>query len=184
MAEQHKKTDIQTVTVGLIPSPELPAILADKLTNILSGYFSQVINQHVEWEVAIQQDFGIGTAENVRELLSETAVIRENNSWDYALSLTDLPVYDDKDVVLADVDFKRGLAQVSIPAFGMMPTVKRLREVLIQTVSQLFYQTSQNGEEELFNADLQSNLPSKQKRIRKQFIFSVIRHEPSSSFQT
>lgn len=184
MEERKNHTrDRQTKTIGLIPSPGEPTRKANRLAKKLSTHLEKHVSGSINWEIEIQQNSLIGVAESVKQLLRETVKKRKNNKWDYALCLTDLPLYDGKDVVLADVDFENSAAQLSLPAFGALPIRNRIRRVMVQLIGELFHKEFQDENQEKARAFQGSQSDkSVKKAIRKQFIFSSIKRIYSEDF--
>ena len=60
----------------------------------------------------------------------------------YAIALTDLPVFHKKCVVIADADIEDKIAQISLPAFGLTPTVKNVKYTLIHMIKELYYRNT------------------------------------------
>ena len=129
---------MSVIQIGLIPSPDLPTILARRLAKELPRFLTRSISSEIEWKVDVITDPLIGAAEKTKVLMDETAAIKKRKGWDYAFCLTDLPLYDGKDVVLADADFKQGIAQLSIPAFGFFPLRHNVRKTIIHIMKELY----------------------------------------------
>jgi len=130
---------LKEVTVGLIPAPELPEVIADNLADRLPRLLKKFIEADIDWKIEVVVDPLTGAAEHVSEILEEAKRLKERHQWTYAICLTDLPIYSDKDLVLADANAIAGVAQISLPAFGAMPMKKRVKRTIIQMVSELYY---------------------------------------------
>ncbi|WP_010531405.1 hypothetical protein [Lentibacillus jeotgali] len=140
----------QKITVGLIPAPELPETIAYNLVDKLPGAFNEEIDGDISWEVGVFRDPLTGAAENVDNLIERAGAIKEAHNWDYTVCLTDLPIFSKKGVVLGDVNDKEGVAQISIPAFGLSPVQKKVNQAIIQVVGELYFRVNEdysiNGE--------------------------------------
>ncbi|KGX88742.1 hypothetical protein N781_09495 [Pontibacillus halophilus JSM 076056 = DSM 19796] len=127
------------LTVGLLPAPELPEKIARSLANELPDLLYNEIDNTVEWNIEVVIDPLTGAAENANEIIDETEERKKRNGWDYAICLTDLPIYEKSNIVLADVNKDRCVSQISLPAFGSVPMKKRIREVVISMVRELHH---------------------------------------------
>lgn len=125
------------VTIGIIPAPDLPATIAEKVKDDLPEAFQEMIDDQVEWNVEIEVSPLTGAAEKVKDIVDEAKKLLEKNNWDYAICLTDLPIFSRKKVVLADANVTDGVAQISLPAFGALPTPKRVKKTVIHMVQEL-----------------------------------------------
>src|SRR5690625_3495743 len=125
------------VTIGIIPAPDLPATIAEPMKDDLPEALHSTIDNQVEWNVEIEESPLTGAAEKVKDIVDEAKKLLERNNWDYAICLTDLPVFSRKKVVLADANVTDGVAQISLPAFGALPTPKRVKKTVIQMVTEL-----------------------------------------------
>lgn len=136
--------DKRQIKIGIISAPDYAARLADKTLKNLKRQFEQYIDQQIDWQIEQIIDPLTGAAEASQEILYSAASIKHKNEWDYAICLTDLPVFHDKDIVGADISFHYQVAQISIPAFGFFPIKKRIKKVIIQLVSDLYYHDQSN----------------------------------------
>ncbi|GGD20846.1 hypothetical protein [Pontibacillus salipaludis] len=127
------------IAVGLVPAPELPEKMAKRLAEILPELLVDQIDASLEWEIDVIIDPLTGAAETADEIIEETEIRKQKNKWDYAICLTDLPIYENGNIVLADINKSRGVSQISLPAFGSVPMKKRLQEVVLETISELHY---------------------------------------------
>lgn len=130
---------MEEITVGLIPAPELPEEIISKLLDTLPDTFSQTIEGDISWKAEMDVDPLTGAAEKVTEIIEEAKTLKHQHGWTYAICLTDLPIFSGNDLVLADANVSAGVAQISLPAFGTMPMKKRIKQTIIQMVSELYY---------------------------------------------
>lgn len=128
----------EKITVGLVAAPELAEQIAYKLKKILSESFKKHISDGIEWEVEIAIDPLTGAAETVDEIFQETTTYRSNNTWDFIVCLTDLPIFHEKKVVAVDINERLNISIVSIPAFGFSPFVKRIQKSIIFTLKTMY----------------------------------------------
>src|SRR5699024_1681985 len=83
-----------------------------------------------------------------QEMLYSAASIKYKKEWDYAICLTDLPIFFEKDVVVADLSFRYDVAQISVPTFGFLAMKKRVKKAIIQLLSELYEQDKYKDIEE------------------------------------
>ncbi|SFA95012.1 hypothetical protein SAMN04488072_10497 [Lentibacillus halodurans] len=149
---------VNKLTVGLIPAPELPETVASKLMERLPEALSKNIDGDISWEVSVVRDPLTGAAENVDRLIKRAEAIKQAHQWHYTVCLTDLPVFSNKGVVLGDVNDEKGVAQISVPAFGLPPVQKRVKKAIIQMVGELYFRVNgkliANGDNIVHNTGL------------------------------
>lgn len=179
IAKEHKRTNEkkktpQTTTIGLIAAPELADELSRDLIKRLPRFFAEYISRDIYWEIEKVVDPLTGGAEVAEEIFRKADYYREKKDWDYIISLTDLPIFNGKDIVMVDIEEETGTGLVSIPAFGWRPVFKRVEKAIVQTVQQMM-QISKDPRihEESIPADKTSVKGSK--LLRKQFPVSTIR---------
>ncbi|MFC4558269.1 5,10-methylene-tetrahydrofolate dehydrogenase [Virgibacillus kekensis] len=162
---------MKEITVGLIPAPELPETIAYKLEDSLPDDFAEMIDGELEWKVEIVRDPLTGAAGKVDEIIKQAAQLKKSHNWTYAVCLTDLPIFSKKNVVLGDVNDREGVAQISVPAFGVFPMRRRVKNAIVQLVSELYYRV--NGHGQSLNDDISAR--NNKNLLRTQFPLSPIR---------
>lgn len=120
----------------------MPATLVDILKEDIGQEFEKEIDNDLSWEIEVKIDPMTGAAENVKEILDEAYKLKQNHHWDYAVCVTDLPIFDVKSTVLADANITRSVAQISLPAFGWRPTPRRLKKMIVQMVREMHLRRS------------------------------------------
>lgn len=120
----------KTLTLGLIPSPDMPEELVNKMTETLAKDLKKHIDANVTWQIEVEVDPLTGTAEKVNTIVEKAYKIKEEHNWDYTISLTDLPIFANHKAVTADVSFEKKAGLVSLPSFGAFPLKKRIRKAL------------------------------------------------------
>ncbi len=131
MIEQEK------LKIGIIAAPERAADITKNIIEKLAEQLSEQIDDEIDWVVEQLVDPLTGAAEAAQDILYNATYIKHNNDWDYAICLTDLPIFYHKEIVAADISFNLQVAQVSIPAFGWIPMQKRIKKTIIQLVAEL-----------------------------------------------
>ena len=125
------------LTLGIVPAPGITATLSEKVKDDLLDTFESIEDYHTNWNIEIIVDQITGAAENASEIMDQAIHIKSHNNWDYVISLTDLPIFNLKYIVLADVNKEQKAAQVSLPAYGALPKVSNVKNTFIQILQEL-----------------------------------------------
>lgn len=128
----------KTIVVGLIAAPEQPEAIGRKYIEKIQRHL-QEIGEGVSWKMEFTVDPLTGAAETAGEILEKAIEIKKNKDWDYAVCLTDLPLFHNKNIVGADISLKHAVAQLSIPVFGWLPRKKRIENSIVQIIREIFY---------------------------------------------
>lgn len=123
--------------VGIIAAPERAAAITTSMMENLPNQLANQINKNIHWEVDEIVDPLTGAAEAAQDILYNATYIKRKKGWDYAVCLTDLPIFYHKDIVAADISFNYKVAQISIPTFGWIPMQKRIEKTIIQLLTEL-----------------------------------------------
>lgn len=135
----EEDTLLKKIKLGLIPSPDLPAELTSKFIKELPDFLAATIDDTVEWEPQIVVDPLVGSAEYMNQLMEKAVELKNKNSWDYVICLTDLPHFMEEYIVVADVNRKSNVAFVSIPAFGPFPMKYRTKRTICNTLKDMHH---------------------------------------------
>src|SRR5215208_2782336 len=127
-----------SVTLGLIPAPDIPEKIAQELASELPDLLRSRVDGGVSWGVPVVVDPLTGTDREAPEILDECREKMLSEGWDLALCLTDLPVYRDGRLVAADVSSERGVAGLSLPAMGALRLRPRSREATLRLAQELY----------------------------------------------
>jgi hypothetical protein len=165
---------MDSAAVGIIAAPNLPADIAEDLKNEVGDHLADYIDNKITWKVESLVDPLIGVAENTNEILEKVVNIKQTYNWNYAICLTDLPLYSGKYHVVADASIENSVAQISIPVFGFMPMRSRIKKSFIQMMGELYYRYSSRDQ---FASDVVHMKPflkaNKNKRFPKPKPFSM-----------
>lgn len=133
--------------VGLVPAPELP----ERVTGQIVGEMAQLLEWHVDdscsWKVEMLTDPLVGAGSKVSEVLDKAEQLRTRQGWDYVLCITDLPLFRDGHVSVAEASDNRGVAVFSQPTLGISPLKKRMREAILHLVNEMHYGSSRHDRE-------------------------------------
>ncbi|WP_047866040.1 hypothetical protein [Rubrobacter aplysinae] len=137
-------TSVSSVTLGLVPAPDLPAKVAYELAPELPALLGRHIDQAVQWEVPVIVDPLTGGEEEAPQILDETWNLKRREGWDMAISITDLPMHRDGRVLVANASVDRGLGGISLPALGATLLRRRVREAVLQLASEIRWGSSES----------------------------------------
>lgn len=127
-----------TLRLGLVAPPGLPAELAEELADDLPELLARRVSDAVDWQVAVVVDpqagdpsrSGMEAIEACRERL-----LRED--WSLAVCLTDVPLRIGHRPVVADASATHGVALISLPALGAMHLRHRAGDAIVQLLDGL-----------------------------------------------
>jgi hypothetical protein len=128
------------IVVGLLATPpDYPARVTQRLVAELAGLLDQRVSDRVRWEVrtrwgsvAPRRDGG------VEALLDDVARRREQEGWDVAICLTDLPLQAQRVPIVVRSSAARRAAVVSLPALGL-GQLRAVRAVVPDLVKELLH---------------------------------------------
>ncbi|MGM8365236.1 5,10-methylene-tetrahydrofolate dehydrogenase [Virgibacillus sp. W0181] len=126
------------ITIGIIAAPGLAADITGKMVDDLPESLEEVIDKRLNWRVEKEVDPLTGAAEDTDEIFSNIMDYQQNKKWDFVITLTDLPLYHNKDIVVCDLNSDKKTAVLSLPAFGWVPMKKRVKRSIIQVISILY----------------------------------------------
>ncbi|WP_407272959.1 hypothetical protein [Radiobacillus sp. PE A8.2] len=138
---------MREMKVGILPAPEFPEKMVRRLAEILPNAFKDYIDDTVDWNIEIKADPITGAAETADEITEKAEREIQASNFDYVISVTDLPIFSKKDVVLASSNLNKKVSQISLPAFGFKPMRKRLKDTIIQMMKDLYNGKSNSMEE-------------------------------------
>ena len=70
------------MTIGLIPSPDMPNKITDKIKDTLAEDFSKVIDDQIDWDIETHVASMVGTAEHMdktMDIISNMKKIRSDS---------------------------------------------------------------------------------------------------------
>lgn len=143
VSEAHELSAETTLTVGLVPAPELPEILVSLIIEALADQLASEVDDTCQWQLDRVTDPLIGAKDNTRDILSKAQELSESRHWDYIICITDLPIFRHRQLVVAEACEARGVAILSQPALGASPLRRRLAESIVQLVSELHHGSSE-----------------------------------------
>jgi hypothetical protein len=142
----ERDDDRAAIVVGLIATPpDYPARVAQRLAGELADLLARRVNDRVRWEVrtgwgsvAPRRDGG------VEALLDDVARRREQEGWEVAICLTDLPLQAQRVPIVVRSSAARRVAVVSLPALGLGQR-RAVRAVVPDLVKELLHRSGTGG---------------------------------------
>ena len=128
----------RSVALGLIPAPEMPHRLAQELSTKLPELLSRRVDERVSWEVSVICDPLTGSDPDAVRVIDGGRERMEEEGWNLAICLTDLPIRTDGRPVVATVSTAYNVAVLSLPPLGVTLLRRRVREATLQLVSELY----------------------------------------------
>lgn len=123
---------VSTTVIGLLADPDLPAALTERLAADLprrAGTPDAVVD-------VVQDPFESRYPDYARLMDKARERVRDTE-WDVAVCVTDLPLREGPDVVVARLDPKWRVAVVSVPALGGVRLLSRLRALVLPLIAAL-----------------------------------------------
>ncbi|MFP5022768.1 hypothetical protein [Pseudonocardia phyllosphaerae] len=120
-----------------MPAPGPPADIASELATRLPNLLSERIDPGTEWHVEVHTDPLTGSGEATPEVLDGTERVRRERDWDYAVCVTDLPIFWDEKVVVTQTSRDRRIGETSVPALGTVGRRRRLQETTLRIVDEM-----------------------------------------------
>lgn len=138
-------TDTERRTVGLLTSPGFGNRLAEHIATSLPDSIRGHISDRVTWEVEIVSDPLTGSNVAVEEILEEIALKKAVHEWDYAISLTDLPIRQEDRIIVARTGGGLDVAVISLPPLGVFRVEHRTRDMILEVMNDLYRGTLQEN---------------------------------------
>lgn len=126
-----------TVVVGVVADPDLPARLARDLARTLPAILAEG-DDRTRWRVEVAHEPFEAMYPDLEHIIDKAARRVRDTSWDLALCLTDLPLRSDGRTVPASLDLSHRVALVAVPALGGVRLRTRLRELAAGIVGVLY----------------------------------------------
>lgn len=137
-------------TLGLLASKGLGERLARDIAETLPESLGEHISAKVEWNVEIDHDPLTGSNVAIDDILSEIDHVRRSHEWDFAIALTDLPIRDDKRIVIARTGAELSVAVISLPPLGVIRVRQRIQDMILELMDDLCRGTMSESEPSRF----------------------------------
>src|SRR3954471_1281997 len=134
-AARDESESVRTVRVGLLPAPELPAQIAAELADELPELLER--EHDGRWRVAVAEEPLLAGRGGVEEIMAAGTEARDQQGWDAAICLTDVPLREGARPLVAAVDRRDKVAVVDVPALGATLLKPRVRQAAIALIGDL-----------------------------------------------
>lgn len=165
------------IKAGIIAAPGQAEKITGGLIDFLPEKLKNEIDNELNWEMEWLVDPLTGAAETAEEILHNANVIKQRREWDYAICLTDLPIFHTGNVVAADISFHYNVAQISIPTYGLPPVKKQVGESIIHLFKELYDKNLVDKNSENVQVDTQKR---SSKSFQNKFPMHMIQREVAS----
>ena len=139
---------METRTLGLITAPDYAKEITEKLKDELPELLNYYIHENIEWHIDYYTDSLTGGTNRSDKALEWAHDKKKDKAWDYAIVLTDLPLFHEQKPVVAGGSSDEDVAFISLPGFGLAPMYKRVRESILQLMNEIYYGSSDAEREE------------------------------------
>lgn len=133
---------METKTLGLITAPGIASRMGDSLKEELSDMISYYVSEEYQWEVETLEDPLTGGTNDSVEVLESSCDMKKKHSWDFAITLTDLPLFNDNKIIIAEALKDDQVALITFPGLGLVPMYKRIREAVLQLMNEMYHGSS------------------------------------------
>ncbi|MDA3646705.1 5,10-methylene-tetrahydrofolate dehydrogenase [Saccharopolyspora indica] len=121
--------------LGLVTDPDMPTQVGRRTAERVTGWLGHRTGHR--WTIDVRCDPLTAGHDTSEDLLDAVDRHREEQNWDFAICLTDLPLLLAKGPLLADVSTRRRVALVSLPALGAIRTYHRTYRLLTRLLDDL-----------------------------------------------
>jgi hypothetical protein len=143
---RHDRSPVRRV--GVICDPEAEAAeIGRHLDRVLPALLSEAGGGSSTYEVVLHRErLPIDPQANHESLIAHAERLRRHRGWDAAACVTDLPLCGEHhEPLVADVSVERGVAVVSLPAFGAPRMRQRVAVVMVEILLELLPGTDRRG---------------------------------------
>ncbi|WP_246095110.1 hypothetical protein [Salinicoccus cyprini] len=126
-------------TLGLVTPPGYLQKMGKNLEADLPNMLQYYISDDYEWEVIYFEDVLTGGTNESDRVIEETINKIRSEKWDYAITLTDLPLFNKNRPIVAEVVCDDNVGLISLPGLGLVPMQKRVREAILQLMNEIYY---------------------------------------------
>lgn len=129
-------SDDEEMSVGLLADPGLAAALVDRLDGSLPELLATGVDDTVTWTVDTVHDPFEAMYPDIALLMGKACEHVRGTVWDLVICVTDQPMLNGSDVVVASVHTTERVAVISLPALGGFHR-HRLRASVVAVVAYL-----------------------------------------------
>jgi hypothetical protein len=127
----------QHIVVGLLADPGLPTEIARRLAGELPGLLADQPREGMRYEVVmVSETLQRGGDSRGDRLVDLAAQQREEEGWDFAVCLTDLPVHKNGRPVVAELSRSAAAAVLVVPALKVVNPAEQARDIVVGLILQ------------------------------------------------
>src|SRR5699024_5986517 len=130
---------------GIVAAPGLTTAISEKIEDNIKATLNKEIADSANWKIDLKVYHLTGAAEEVNEIMYRAFELGATHDWDYVISLSYLQIIDQVFVVLSDTH-KNEAAQISLPAFSIMPTARNVKNTMVHMAKKLYYTTNNSAD--------------------------------------
>lgn len=137
--ETTETTSPRSLTVGVVADPVVgPSEVAANLAKDLPGLLAEYVDGDCQWRVEVQREQLPPSDAHHTEMMDVALKRIRRHGWNLAVCVTDLPLRDGRQPIVADLSSDRRVVVVSLPAFGGMWWRRRVRNVVAQLIADMY----------------------------------------------
>ncbi|PBB06176.1 hypothetical protein [Salimicrobium humidisoli] len=128
--------------IGIVTAPGYTKRIGEGLYYSLPGLLREYVDEGETWEVESLESPLTGYTEEPEEVLEALLEKKQMQGWDMAVCLTDLPLFRGKKLIVAEANSAKRVGLLSLPGLGAAPLIKRIRESILQLLSEMHHGSS------------------------------------------
>ncbi len=140
---------MKEVVVGVVSAPGLPEKLLKDIMDSIKDLEIPSMKEEIDWDIDYKTDPLASSAEYVSDIFERLETFKEDNGWEMAIAITDLPSISSRKVVLSEFDYDRRLSLISVPAIGVFKNEQKFKTLLIHHMETLLIKGETEDTEEL-----------------------------------
>src|SRR5699024_557695 len=136
---------MQTLTLGIVAAPGLTTTISEKIEDNIKATLNKEIADSANCEIDLKVDHLTGESEEVIEIMDRAFELRVIHDLDYVISLTYLLIFDQCFVLFVDT-YKNEDYNISLSAYGIMPTARNVKNTMVHMAKELYYTTNNSAD--------------------------------------
>ncbi|CAM4333624.1 CopD family protein [Lacicoccus alkaliphilus] len=134
---------MEKMAVGVVSAPGLPEKLLGDIMESIKDLAGPSIDENIDWDINFKTDPLASSAEYILDMFDRLEDFKENNEWDMAIAITDLPSISNNKVVISEFAYDRKVSLMSVPAIGVVRQKKKLETLLTHHMETLYHTYSE-----------------------------------------
>ncbi|MGP4039667.1 hypothetical protein ACTWP4_07170 [Gracilibacillus sp. D59] len=124
--------------LGVVTPPLYTEKIGRQLKKGLPALLNEYTEDNIKWEIEYISDPLTGLTEHSKDVIEALCEKKEEKEWDFAVCLTDLPLFRHKRLVVAEANKERKVSLLSLPALGAFPLIKRIQISILHLVKEMY----------------------------------------------